>query len=222
MRRSRRRRSPGRRCARSRGSPTSRPRTGGSAYAKTHTLEEVEKEAALCKKGEQPREDRKGLPEVRFDVRLRVSALLHEQYLLARQKLGADVGRDVTDEEFAGAVLESFLRKPAEGNAVIGLALSRRPRPAPRREEASRSGRRTVPIDLGDAARRKRSAATRASISEDGSATRPSRPADLGVPPRAHPRARPAGAAACANLVSSSTSTTSCSGRSTDRTRGRT
>jgi HNH endonuclease len=85
------------------------------AFALAHTVDEIEKAAALAKKGEKPREDRKGLPEVRFDVRLRVSALLHEQYLLARQRLGAESGRDVTDEEFAGAVLETFLRRGSEG-----------------------------------------------------------------------------------------------------------
>jgi holliday junction DNA helicase RuvB len=85
------------------------------SFARTHTLDEVEKESALSRKGDRPREDRKGLGEVRFDVRLRVSALIHEQYLLARQRLGAATGRDVTDEEFAGAVLESYLRTPSEG-----------------------------------------------------------------------------------------------------------
>jgi Holliday junction resolvasome RuvABC ATP-dependent DNA helicase subunit len=85
------------------------------AFALTHSAREVEKEAELCRKGDVPREDRKGLPEIRFDVRMRVSALLHEQYLLARQKLGADLGRDATDEELAGALLDCFLRQPSEG-----------------------------------------------------------------------------------------------------------
>ena len=82
------------------------------AFALSHSLDEVERESSLAKKGEKPREDRKGLPEVRFDVRLRVSALAHEQVLLARQQLGAEAGRNVTDEEFAGAIVDALLRKP--------------------------------------------------------------------------------------------------------------
>jgi Holliday junction DNA helicase RuvB len=80
------------------------------AFARAHTIDELEREAALAKKGEAPRADRKGLSEARFNLSLKVSALLHEQYALARQKVSAEAGHAVSDEEFAGALLESLLR----------------------------------------------------------------------------------------------------------------
>src|SRR6185369_6748227 len=41
------------------------------AFALSHSLEKVELESALAKKGEKPRDDRKGLRETQFNERLR-------------------------------------------------------------------------------------------------------------------------------------------------------
>src|SRR5262249_6970113 len=81
------------------------------------TIDEVEKEASIAKKGEKPRKSRKGLPEVRFTVQLRVGSVVHEQYLLARQKLSAELGHEAKDEEVAGALLDTYLRARGDGGA---------------------------------------------------------------------------------------------------------
>ena len=87
------------------------------AFAQAHTIDEVEKEASIAKKGEKPRASRKGVPEVRFTVQLRVGAVVHEQYLLARKKLSADLGHEVKDDEMAGALLDHYLRSRGDGGA---------------------------------------------------------------------------------------------------------
>src|SRR5262249_16789834 len=47
-------------------------------FALKQSLEEVERQAMRAKKGERPREASRGLSEVKFNVTLRVSALVHE------------------------------------------------------------------------------------------------------------------------------------------------
>src|SRR5205085_1304951 len=88
---------------------------GHRAFALLHDVEVVERESKLAKKGELPRADRKGVREVRFNVRLRVSPLVNEQVTLARQRIAAELGRNVTDEEFTGALVDLFLRKLPDG-----------------------------------------------------------------------------------------------------------
>jgi Holliday junction DNA helicase RuvB len=101
------------------------------AFARTRTIDEVETEAAIAKKGDEPRKSRKGLHEVRFTMQLRVGATLHEQYLLARKKLSAELGHEAKDEEVAGALLDNYLRGRGDdaraGDSLYRVVLDLRP-----------------------------------------------------------------------------------------------
>lgn len=77
---------------------------------------ELEHEVRTTERGRPPRrEDRLGLPVVRFVVKASLDALGQAQWEKARQRLQDELGRPVTDAELLANLAESFLK--GEGSA---------------------------------------------------------------------------------------------------------
>ncbi|MDJ0974132.1 MAG: AAA family ATPase [Planctomycetota bacterium] len=87
------------------------------ARAKQKTVRQLALDVRLSKPGQAPRAagDRKGLPEIRFRVRASVDPVTHELWDQAKQKLGDELGRSVTDAECMAQLAELLLATEADG-----------------------------------------------------------------------------------------------------------
>ncbi len=83
------------------------------ARAREASHEEVDALVAMAKEGEEPRSLDRGLPAARFPKRIVLDAVQHELFEKARDKLQAELGRAVTDDEVfvEGVRLRSRLRR---------------------------------------------------------------------------------------------------------------
>ena len=83
--------------------------------ARLASQEQVETIVSGCHKGDPPPRLGEGLPRSRFVVKVTLDAIGHEMLELAREKLQAELGRIVTDEELLREALALILSSDADG-----------------------------------------------------------------------------------------------------------
>ena len=94
------------------------PETESSWLAKSleGSWVDFELQVKLAEKGKPPRNDRKGLPELRMKVPVSLDRLGHELWLQAKKKLGAERGAPVSDADALQQFAQLFLTSSPEGS----------------------------------------------------------------------------------------------------------
>ena len=87
--------------------------------ARKCTCRELAHQVRLVKRGKPPPKPGtgKGLPEIRFKINAEVGTVTHRKLELSREKLGADLGRPVSDRKWLDAMADVFLSLEEDGTA---------------------------------------------------------------------------------------------------------